>query len=167
MGKTETEVFGFRLPDAEVGRLLNHLDDGESDVDDSKRRSARHALRGKAMVVFLSESGNADIGYSVRMRNISQHGLAFLTHRNMLPGTLIRIQLPMGTDRAVVQKRAVVRRCRHVQAMVFEIGAEFGADKPGSTQPGKRVGAGAPHSAGNRSAIPNVEKTGRGPRPSK
>jgi hypothetical protein len=77
--------------------------------------------------------------YYVRLRNISRHGVAFLCRTVMRPGTPLIIHLPIGPESSMVERRATVRRCRHVEGMIHEIGAEFGADSPSDDEVYERV----------------------------
>ena len=65
------------------------------------------------------------VGYRGRLRNVSQHGVAFIVCGPMPPGSLVDLEGPMGPNLQYVEKRGVVRRCRRVEGMIYEIGVEF------------------------------------------
>ncbi len=115
------------ISDEQAKRILDKLDEKEANVHESKRRSPRQHLRGLAVIVIASQSNTAEVAHRVRLRDISQHGAAFLSRAAMRVGISLRIQLPVGPDGSIVEKRAVVRRCRYVEDMIHEIGAEFGS----------------------------------------
>ena len=96
---------------------------------DSRRRSTRHRLRGAAVVVKVQKHSIWPTVYRIRLRNVSRHGVAFLSRAPMMPGDFLRIELPIGPRSNMVEKHAIVRRCRYVEDMIHEVGAEFCAPK--------------------------------------
>ena len=125
MSTTSRPVHDVGLSDEQVTLILDKLDAMEARVKKSERRSDRRYLRGTAMLVNLSRPGYTMADFRVRLRNISRHGVAFLSGNAMQPGTRLRIQLPIGPDLSIVEQEAVVTRCRQVESQVHEIGAEF------------------------------------------
>ncbi|MFQ5429705.1 MAG: PilZ domain-containing protein [Phycisphaerae bacterium] len=117
----------FRLSDEETLAILELLDAGQVDPADSKRRSERHTLRGMTILIVIVKPGCSEIPYEVKTRNVSKHGIAFLSTSAMVPGTLIRVHLPAPESAESVTKEAVIRHCRPVQGKAYEMGAEFGA----------------------------------------
>ena len=113
------------LSDEEVTRILDRLDAMERRTKSSERRSPRRYLRGTAMITNMSLPGYTTADYRVRLRNVSEHGVVFLSRHAWDAGTRFDIELPIGPDLSVVEKRAAVVRCRHVEGPICEIGAEF------------------------------------------
>ncbi len=129
----------LRISAKEADRILRRLDAQEKKTEVSARRSARCRLRGELLVATVPPSSFPATTYYVRLRNVSRHGVAFLSRTAMTPGTLLTIHLPIGPESSIVKKRATVRRCRHVEGMIHEIGAEFGSDSTSYSQTYKRV----------------------------
>ena len=113
------------ISDEEVNRILDRLDAMERQTKSSARRSDRRYLRGTAIITNMSLPGYTTADYRVRLRNVSQHGVVFLCRHSWEPGTRFDIQLPIGPDLSVVEKTAVVVRCRYVEGPICEIGADF------------------------------------------
>ena len=113
------------ISDEEVTRILDRLDEAERQVKTSERRSTRRYLRGTAMIVNMSRPGYTMADYRVRLRNVSDHGVVFLSRHAWDAGTRFDIELPIGPDLSIVEKKATVVRCRHVEGPICEIGAEF------------------------------------------
>ena len=113
------------ISDEDVTRILDRLDAVECETQKSKRRSDRRYLRGTAVIANMSLPGYTTADYRVRLRNVSNHGVVFLTRHSWDPGTRFEIQLPIGPELEAVESKAVVVRCRHVEGPVCEIGAEF------------------------------------------
>ena len=113
------------ISDEEVTRILDRLDAMERQTKTSARRSDRRYLRGTAIITNMSRPGYTMADYRVRLRNVSQHGVVFLCRHSWEPGTRFDIQLPIGPDLSVVDRRAVVVRCRYVEGPICEIGADF------------------------------------------
>ena len=125
MSEPTRPIHDLGLSDAEVTELLDNLDAGEIDTRESERRSLRRYLRGTALIVRMSRPGFTAADFRVRLRNISQHGVAFLSRHAWEPGTQICLELPIGPDLAIVEQQAVVVRSRHIEGEIHEIGAEF------------------------------------------
>lgn len=121
----DSEVYRIRLSDQEAAAILDRLDAEQLDDENGQRRSSRHPLRGMEMVVAVAQQGQPAVSHQVKTRNVSQHGLAFITTAAMLPGTMITVHFPTGKGGEPVRKEAIVRRSRLVQGVVYEIGAEF------------------------------------------
>jgi hypothetical protein len=121
----ERPVVDLELSDEEVTRILDALDESELPIGDSERRSERRYLRGTALLVRLTRPGFTTADFRVRLRNISQHGVAFLSRYDWAPGTRLFVELPIGEQLAPTEKAAVVKRNREVADKVYEIGAEF------------------------------------------
>jgi len=126
MISSEETVHDIQLSDEETTAILDLLDSQAHDLAEGRRRSKRLSLRGMAMVVTLDDPDHPAV-YRVRMRNASQHGVAFLINRPMSEGRLVRFHVPLDDNGKTSIKEAVVRHCRHVQKMIYEVGAEFGA----------------------------------------
>jgi hypothetical protein len=129
----------LRISKEEATRILDRLDAQEKKTEVSARRSARCRLRGELLVATVPPSSFPATTYYVRLRNVSRHGVAFLSRTAMTPGTLLTIHLPIGPESTIVERRATVRRCRHIEGMIHEIGAEFGSDSTSYNQVYKRV----------------------------
>jgi len=78
MPATTRPVYDIELTDEEVTELLEKLASEETDVHKSERRSPRRFCIGTALIVDLSLPWFAGADFRVRMRNTSQHGVAFL-----------------------------------------------------------------------------------------
>lgn len=126
MAIRERVIRDIGISDEDVTRILDRLDAAEIRVKDSERRSVRRYMRGTAIVAAVLRPGASPELYRVRMRNISEHGVAVLSPVAFEPGTRIFIELPVGPALSIVKKPAVVRRCRSVEGTIHEIGAEFG-----------------------------------------
>lgn len=118
-------VQGIGISDEDVTRILDRLDAMECRTNISERRSDRRYLRGTAIITNMSLPGFTMADYRVRLRNVSQHGVCFLTRHSWEAGTRFEIQLPIGSNLDIVDHKAVVVRCRHVEGPICEIGAEF------------------------------------------
>jgi len=123
------EVQDIGISDEEVTRILDQMEPDERVKQVEQRRSQRSYLRGTTVfIVVLKGSQPPGVLYRARLRNVSFHGVSFLTCGPMVPGTRLRMELPVGRDLDTVEKHAVVRRCRHIERMIYEIGAEFEDD---------------------------------------
>lgn len=116
----------IKLTDAVAALLLNRLEASEGDSQKSKRRSNRLDLRGVLLPITVLQDHEPVGVFRVRMRNVSQHGVGFLSRAAMTPGAVVTLHLPIGPNSRTVDKRAVIRRCSHVEGMIYDIGAEFG-----------------------------------------
>ena len=125
MSGPNRSIYDLELSDEEVTAILDKLDAEETQVRVSERRSLRRFLRGTALVVRMSLPGFTMADFRVRLRNISQHGLAFLSRYTLEPGTRLTLQLPIGSDLSMVEKPAVVVRSRLVEGLIHEVGVEF------------------------------------------
>jgi len=112
------------LSDQQVTELLDRLDAEEIEMPPIERRSTRRYLRGAAMVVSASAAEEAP-SLRVRLRNVSRHGVAFLSSNGWEVGTRLRLELPIGSELASVEMLGVVVHRRHLEGPIFEIGAEF------------------------------------------
>ena len=144
MSHTVDPIMDMRISNTDVELILDHIDAAVADAErlegQTARRSPRHSLRGLGIIVTIEENGEAIASLRVRARNISQHGVAFITNRPMVPGTLVWVLMPIGPNKGMQEKEAIVRRWRHVQGMIYEIGVEFGSfdrfskDKDGDSE---------------------------------
>ncbi len=125
MATDQQPIIDLRLPDERIHELLDELDAKETTVDDCRRRSKRHHIRGLAVVIAATYQRSEVVHFRVRMRNVSQHGIGFLSPMPIMPNTNLSLELPTGRDRAMVKKNAVAKRCHHVGNMVYQVGAEF------------------------------------------
>ncbi len=135
MSNQAQPICDIRLSPEEIGFILDELDRSENEVADSKRRSQRFRLRGMSVIVTVQADDEhtriPERVIRVRLRNVSQHGFAFLSGIMLPCGANLMLNLPIGNGGRTVEKRAVVRRCRHVKGMVHEVGAEFGWESGG------------------------------------
>ena len=135
MSSQAQPICDIRLSPDEIGFILDDLDRSENEVADSKRRSQRFGLRGMSVIVTVKAGDEHTMiperMIRVRLRNVSQHGFAFLSGIMLPCGANLTLNLPIGNGGRAVEKRAVVRRCRHVNCMVHEVGAEFGWESGG------------------------------------
>ena len=116
----------IKLTDAAATALLDRLEAKEAVAGIDRRRSTRRELHGVVLPITVWQD-NEPVGvFRVRMRNVSQHGVGFLSRAAMTPGAVVTLHLPIGPNAKTIDKRAVVRRCSHVQGMIYDIGAEFG-----------------------------------------
>ncbi len=118
------------ISDEQVTRLLDSLDDAETPVSGSERRSSRSYLRGTAVVAFASEADTLRTAYRVRLRNLSRDGVAFLICSPLATGVEVTLELPVGPGLSLVKRRAIVQRCREVEGPIHEIGVEFLTEIP-------------------------------------
>lgn len=118
-------IYDIGLPDEEVSRILDKLNAQEVQVTGTERRSVRHCILGTALIVGMSRPGFATADFRVRLRNISRHGVAFISRYALEPGTLLNIQLPIGRDLEIRQEPGVVVRCREVEDGIYEIGVDY------------------------------------------
>ena len=125
MSEPNRSIYDLELSDEEVTAILDRLDAEELRVKTSGRRSLRRFLRGTALVVRMSLPGFTMADFRVRLRNISQHGVGFLSRYALEPGTRLTLQLPIGPDLSMVEKPAVVVRSRPVEGPIHEVGVEF------------------------------------------
>jgi len=121
----DSEVYRIRLTDQETMAILDRLDAEQADNENHQRRSQRHPLRGMEIIVRVAQRGQPPVSHLVKTRNVSQHGVGFLSTAAMLPGTMIIVRLPTQKGKTPVQKEAIVRRSQLVEGMVYAIGAEF------------------------------------------
>ncbi len=124
MATQSTGVSKIRLSDEEINIIMDNLDALQRDAAGNQRRSERHRLRGRATVVVY-ETPNTTQKLIVRLRNVSIHGIGFLSATPMIPDTEFQIWLPTGAGGRMVDKVATVRRCNVAPKMLHEIGAEF------------------------------------------
>lgn len=127
------EISEIRLSDEEIEQILDGLDGKESESANDVRRSQRHRLRGLTSVVTFDTS-NTRMVLRVRLRNVSQHGVAFLAATPMIPGTEFTIQMPVDGGERTIERVCVARRCSLADKLIHEIGAEFGTAPPSSDQ---------------------------------
>lgn len=155
---SEPPICDIRLTPQAIEAILEELDGLEREVPESKRRSERFPLRGIAVNMELTCVDHLGLApgrvIRVRLRNVSQHGLAFLSGVMVPLGANLTLRLPIGQKGEMVEKRAVVVRCRHVKGMVHEVGAEFGWRSPDQPLPGKDADEAADESAPSDSADP-------------
>ncbi len=119
------DVQDIGLSDEDVARILDALDARQSTPNAEQRRQRRDRRRGKAVLIVMQASLPPAAAHWVRLRNISEHGMAFLKHGPLRQGTYVRLELPTGHDGRTVTKHAAVRHCRHVEGIICEIGVEF------------------------------------------
>lgn len=125
MSLDDRPIQDIGIPDAEVSRILDRLDNEEFDVKRSERGLPRRFQRGTAVVALVLDSGVSALAYRVRLRNLSRQGVAFLSPVGLTIGSRLRIELPIGPDLGAVEEGAVVVRCRAVEEGIYEVGAEL------------------------------------------
>ena len=116
----------IKLTDAAAAALLDKLEANDTVADTDRRRSTRRELHGALLPITVWQDDEPVGVFRVRMRNVSQHGVGFLSRVAMAPGAVVTLHLPIGPSATTIDKQAVVRRCSHVQGMIYDIGAEFG-----------------------------------------
>lgn len=121
-----TPLLPIRISDHELEKILDALDSHVIDRDENRRRSPRFSIRKLSLTVIIAQQGMPPTRHIVRARNLSAHGLGFLSTAVMLPGTQLRVVLPSGPGGQTIEKPAIVRRCTHIRGRTHEIGAEFG-----------------------------------------
>jgi len=114
------------LSQAELFRLLDALDEGESRIGADRREYERLRYRLPRIFIWVPK-GKQLVAFAVPTRNISRGGLAFLHSQMMRPGQRCGVLLPTIGERPQAVKGTVVH-CRYVRAMVHEIGVQF--DEP-------------------------------------
>lgn len=112
------------IDDVDVERILDRLDAECGSAAHENRAAPRHPLRGRAVCVILVHP-HATEALRVRLRNLSMSGVAFLSGKQLPPGTRIQLLMPHAVAAGVGDQIAVVRHVRVVEAGVFEIGASF------------------------------------------
>jgi hypothetical protein len=135
---TDFPVCDVRVPPEVVSRILDRLDAAQPSPEASQRRSERYSLRGLAVLVLIGADGVTEAIIRVRLRNVSRHGVAFLSARPILPGTAFRIGLPIGPAGETVERAATAVRCRLVGHGLHEVGAEFSSVLPKRVAPDTR-----------------------------
>lgn len=116
----------IKLTDAAAAALLDKLEAKEAVADKDRRRSTRREVHGAVFPITVWQDDDPVGVFRVRMRNVSQHGVGFLSRVAMAPGAVVTVHLPIGPNGTTIDKGAVVRRCSHVEGMIYDIGAEFG-----------------------------------------
>jgi len=119
------DVQDIGLTDENVARILDELDARQSAPNAEQRRQRRDRRRGKAALIVMQASLPPAAAHWIRLRNISDRGVAFLKHGPLRQGTYVRLELPTGHDGRTVTKQATVRHCRQVEGQICEIGVEF------------------------------------------
>lgn len=114
-----------RLGPPQRKQLLAMLDGGgKDDAARHGRRSSRHPCRGEMMPVVVLQPGKIVSPFVVLMRNVSAGGLSFIHGGYLHTGTACRVLLAKLEGEKVVLT-GKVRRCRHIQGNLHEIGLEF------------------------------------------
>ncbi|HPD28740.1 MAG TPA: PilZ domain-containing protein [Phycisphaerae bacterium] len=123
---TEQQFGLLGLTNEQLNALLDDMDKACKETKASEhRRSIRKPFRSvNVKVSILDKASREAVSFKVPTRNISLHGLAFLHHRMLQVGQMLRIQIPFRKG-YTVELLARVARCRHISGMIHEIGAEF------------------------------------------
>ncbi len=125
MATYSLNVQDIDISDEDVTRLLDKLDAEKSQTRVEQRSVQRDDHRGRAMLIVMQASLPPASAHWVRLRNISEQGIAFLKHGALPLDAFVRLELPTGCEIQTMEKYAVVRHCRQIQGMVHEIGVEF------------------------------------------
>ena len=117
----------LRLTEEYVTKILDQLDRDQASAAANARKSERHTYRAKVIVEWIVNDGAHRA--AVATRNLSRHGLGFLTTRFVYPGTRCRVRLISALNIAQVSE-ATVMRCRYLSGTtgVHEVGVKF--DQP-------------------------------------
>lgn len=114
-----------RLGPPQRNKLLATLEGGgEGDAARHGRRSSRHPCRGEMIPVVVLQPGKIVSPFMVLMRNVSAGGLSFIHGGYLHAGTACRVLLAKLEGEKVVLT-GKVRRCRHIQGNLHEVGLEF------------------------------------------
>jgi len=116
----------LRLTQRELRDLLLSLQPDKSyDETASRRRARRWGLGGmKILITLLDDAGNQQ-HYVSAARDLSSAGLSFLHGGYLHTGTACLVTIPTTDDSQSHTVRATVRRCRHLQKHLHDIGVEF------------------------------------------
>jgi hypothetical protein len=126
MTTTPDADIGISLSQEDVCRIVAELNKYGEDSGADRRRSDRHPL--PAVLISVTPMGGADPDagtFVSRMHSVSRHGLAFHHRRMMDIGAYLRATFPIGDSGRMTTMASVVRRCRHLGGLNYEIGVEF------------------------------------------
>lgn len=104
-------------------RILDSMDRLSGDVSRNRRQSHRFRWRVRNALIFPVQNDRS-IVFIVPTRNLSVEGMSFLHGQMMHVGRTVGVQLPMR-GRGWLRVNGTVVRCRHVRAMVHEVGLHF------------------------------------------
>ena len=109
-------------PEERIKAILDRLDQADSSVDTSRRRSARYGWRSRVLL-YLGEGGR-EVPYEAPTRNISVGGLSFLHGYMISPGQEVWLRFP-GPGWSTRDVAARGCRCRRLEGRIYEIGVRW------------------------------------------
>lgn len=116
-----------RLTPNQLRALLDRLDAASAGdgAGADQRRSRRLRYRSERVrVTILNGRGESLSSFYVPSRNLSAHGMSFVYGQMLPAGQQLDITLPL-LDEGLAVVKATVKRCRHVEGMIHEVGIEF------------------------------------------
>ncbi len=116
-------INSVRIDRTNLVRLLDGLDRAAGEVPRNRRQTRRVNWRIRNAIVFPLQNDRS-VAFLVPTRNLSADGMAFLHGQMMHVGRTIGVQLPARGGGWMLVNATVVR-CRHVHAMMHEIGLHF------------------------------------------
>lgn len=124
---TKHQVFDtLRMSPKDIQRLVEDLERrGSQEVAGTHRQSRRWKMRSQRVIVTLVGQMGQRLNILVIPRNLSQGGMGFICGNYLHIGSSCFVTFrSLGGKGVVVQ--ASVRRCKHVEGRLHEIGVEFG-----------------------------------------
>ena len=114
----------LRLNQRELHKLLEHLEQNQSDSDKPDREFVRWSYRVEAVQLVIEHGSGNKVTLPVATRNISRGGISVLHSAFVHPNTLCEVilKVPGGKSQTVAGK---VMRCSHLTGRVHEIGIRF------------------------------------------
>ncbi|UCF33661.1 MAG: PilZ domain-containing protein [Phycisphaerales bacterium] len=126
MTTTPDANVGISLSKEDVYRIVAELNKYSEVSGQDRRRSERHPLPAVLISVTPMCGTDFDEGTFVsRMHSVSRHGLAFHHRKTIDIGAYLRATFPIGDSGRMTTMATVVRRCRRLGGMNYEIGVEF------------------------------------------
>lgn len=121
----DNSIRSVRLTTEQVSALLDAMDQQESMEGNELRKFKRLRYRnGKITVHVLEDESTSAFCFRVVARNLSSNGMGFLHGQMLPPGKRVLVELPLK-QKNMLYVVARVAYCRHVRAMIHEIGLEF------------------------------------------
>ena len=132
MPATDKQVCPKSLTSEQLQAALAALDAEDVGSDNEAGRTRRYGYRRTDLVVHMfNKWGELESSFQVATRNICANGLGFLHQHMLIPGQVVKLEIPL-IDGAVVQTVARVVRCRCLKDRVHEVGVEFTELKDGT-----------------------------------